>query len=748
MASQKVLTDDDFLTDVDFDDSPTLSDKDFMDESQEPSLAKKFASGVSNVVNQAIEGPGRDLAEGALKGNIAVSRPSASVLEAVGVPDEYNLPKRIIQSAEELRRNLPEPKSAGAAKAINELIAEAPGITAEFLQGGAVMRGAGVTGMMAKTITGKSLIPAAELAVTRAMEELKEGFPEALDAAKEGALIGMAFPVALKGLGLIKQGLKSGAKKVIELSTGNPRLAEDFINHPFKYSLRFFDKNVKKLDDAKKANEVIRQNLVDKHKVEMESFRSQQLRVKEDVVTRQKESTSAVRELATDTKEKLAREGQFRIDDVAQSTQQKLQGQREAFSQKLDTEIGHTIQVAEKIRQQDGVLVGDAIEGIVAIDPSAGIRVGNVMKNINDVLRLGARQGWFNLKDGEIVPVTSGQKQLVARINRVIGDIQALKTPSGNVPLEVLQGLKNDTRRIAQRAYQSGDNATGKIFSDLSQELNPASIVSKDPVLSKKMSTLAEANKKFAAQIKPYNDLISLTTKQDANGNVVTDLNGVVSAVKNNNMQVVNRLRKIDASLPQEDRILPKIKSHISDVDKAATEQTAVLKQTKREVSDAIKRHTQRSREQMKNLQARQRSDSFKISEDQRVATIQESQKRTEELRQLEKMIDDELTFVHDQNTLRSFFSQSALLSITQRAMFYPGVSLVLGGKALSSPQAIGGGLAALGAASAMSPFAQAKAIQMYLRAQQAAQPVMAAASRAGGGNLAQRIVASKQAEQ
>src|SRR3990167_411972 len=136
--------------------------RDLLENKQPVDLLEKKAQ--PNIIEQVVQGPGRDLAAGLLKGNIAVSKPSASVLEFLRTPERFNIPKQVIGDAETLLQNLPPPTSGQPAKAINELIGQVPGITGEFLQGGTVLKGLGVTGALAKTITGKALIPASELA--------------------------------------------------------------------------------------------------------------------------------------------------------------------------------------------------------------------------------------------------------------------------------------------------------------------------------------------------------------------------------------------------------------------------------------------------------------------------------------------------------------------------------------------------------------------------------------------------------
>src|SRR3990167_5867227 len=58
------------------------------------------------LIEQAISGPGRDIAAGLLKGNIAFSKPSASLLEFAGIPEKFNITKQVIGDAETLLQNL------------------------------------------------------------------------------------------------------------------------------------------------------------------------------------------------------------------------------------------------------------------------------------------------------------------------------------------------------------------------------------------------------------------------------------------------------------------------------------------------------------------------------------------------------------------------------------------------------------------------------------------------------------------
>jgi hypothetical protein len=719
---------------VEFEGKPTPKDIDFVANKLGIPQKKNI---VGEVGEQLVSGPGRDLTAGILKGMQNVQKPISSVLEFSRVPDELNLFKQSIGYYDNLLQNLPPARSDKYSRFINEMIGETPGIIAEFQQGGSLLRAPKIASTLSRF---KGVGPAAELAVTRALEELKGGPVKAIKAGAEGAAVGLWVPVAIRGMGMLRSGLKDGAKKLIEVITGNKRLAEDFVKNPFRYSLRFFDKNIKRLDEARIENKRIKENLIEKQKAELESFRSSQRKVSEDASLKRKHASESLKAEATSAKESLTREGQLKIDDVSQSVTRNINEKTSLYAQRINNELDSVYQYANKLKQHEGELVGDAIEGIVAINPSAGIPISSIRLAIRPTLIDGQKRGLYKLgKVGTTVtPVTSGQRQLTSRINGFLDDLKLSLTKEKEVPLEVLQGLKNDARRISQKAYNAGDYNTSNIFSKLSDSINPAKIVSQNPVLSNRMSALAEANAAFTKRIKPFNELTELITTKDANGNVIIDTTKVVSAVKNNNTQVINRLRKIDTSLPNEQRILPKIKSHISGVEKSVSEQRAYLKSVKKSVSESIKIVDKKFKALQSNLSKNQRSDKFKFSEEQRNGMISKMNEQRKKLLDLNKQLDDESLFLEDLHQIRAF-QGAGLTGLLQRVgAFGSVIPILLGG-------GTGSLTAGLSVTLGLSPAMVGRFVQSASRSANLVDPLIQELRSRGLDKLAGRLIASKQ---
>lgn len=746
-----------------------------------------------SLLNQAISGPGVDIARGFLQGSQDVVRPAASVAEFLRVPDSANIFKQAEENAAFLESGIPESTTQQPAKFINELIGRAPGLTAEFAQGGAILRGAKVPQFLSKgvssleklgpkaTQTGqvisqsskgaKSLASTSELAFTSALEELRNGFPEALEAAKGATTIGFAFgaasPVVTKGFELMKQGLTGAAKKLIQVSTNNLRLAEDFIKNPFKYNLRFFDKSVKTVKEAKQVNNQKLQVVRDKNSVEIEAVRKANSVKREELAIKQKEASNALKTQSTTNRELLADRSSARVNEVRENTTRTLQNQREVLGEQVNTNIGHTLDVANKLREQNGTVVSEAIQGIVAINPKAGVPLTHVIPGVKETLQEGAKRGLIKLEGLTAKPITSGQKALSARINRWVSDLTKVSqkekiVQKGNpllgipdkkivekadVPLEVLQGLKNDARAIAQRAYKAGDNATGKLFSDLSKKIDPAKLAENPNLpahVKQALSPLAEANKNFSNIIQPYNDLVKLVTTTDANGQLVVNSNALVSAVRNNNRQVIHRILKIDSKLPEADRLMPKIRAHNTAVDKALVEQKAAIKETQRAIALEKRKLNESQKKLSQNLSKDNLKERGALTREQRESLRNEQARRQEELGRLEKELDDEILFLEDQDALRAFQGKG-LTGLLQRIFAFGEVLPFFtgGGKAA--------GIAGLAPILGFSPNIVGKAFQTGVKTT----PVIEAGARSAAGlirqtrvsPLVQRFLASEQGE-
>lgn len=696
--------------------------------------ASRIQQQPSSLIDQAVSGPGIDLARGFLQGSQDVVRPAASVAEFLRVPDKVNIFKQAEQNAAFLETGLPQSTSSGGAKFINELIGRAPGLAAEFAQGGALLRAAKVPQALSKVGAQKAL-PTAELAITNAIGELREGAPEALEAAKDAGTIGFAFgaasPLVAKGFELFKHYGKATARKLLEVTTNNIKLAEDFVKRPFRYNLRFSDKTVKTVEEARLENKVIKKSLDRKHSAELESIRQNQKIKKEELFIRQNTASSGVKEQAKQNVQTLTDKNTFKVDEVRAKTKDVLKEQTDSLGQTMNDELSGVLDFANAIKQQEGNIVGDAIKGIVAINPQAGIPLGKIIPKIKPILNEAAKRGLVKIDGLTAKPVTSGQRALSSRINRWVSDLtntgQVEKvTQKGNpllglaakkivikkdVPLEVLNGLKNDARLISQRAYKVRDNNTGKIFSELSKEINPAKIAGENKALAQKLEPLVEANAKFSKMIEPYNDLVKLITTVDGNGQIVANSSSVVSAVKNNNIQVINRLRKIDASLTKDQQVLPKIRKHISDVNKAKAEQIAMLKATKQAADVSKKQLLLSQRKIQKNIEKSQRSERFELNQEQRASLVKENQRRIEEMDTLQKSMDDNIEFLKDQDSLRAFQGKG-LTGLLQRIFAFGEILPFFTGG--GSPLKAGAGL--LGALG-LSPNVIGKGFQNTARA-------------------------------
>lgn len=659
------------------------------DDNQEQSNQASFNETITNrklLFEGAVKNPSIDVGRGFLKGLQRTAQPIASVSDFIGVPEDKNIFKISQASVGNLIDELPKTPE-GPGRFVNELIGETPGIAAEFMQGGAAFKALGGQTLLSKFLppgSVQSFKTAGDIAATEALSNLEQGFPDALEAAKRGALTGLAFPVASQGLGLLSKGLKESARKMVAVATSSTKIADDFINNPFKFSLRFFDKKVKSVKEAREVNRQLEQQLTDKQRAQRDIFQKEQRAVKSQSVENQRLANETLSARVKESKDSLKTANAEKIDNVRKSTAEALSGHREKTAQTLDDELKSVFDEANALRKYEGEMVGEAIEGLVAIDPAAGIPVKVVKQSLRPILKDAERRGILKLRKadipssgildefGQAIPssgqrittrteaITSGQASRSTRVNKFLSDIDRLKINNNQVSLEVLQALKNDASRIAEQSFRNGDGATGSLFSNISKEINPAAIASKNPNISSATKKLAEVNARFSKQIKPYNEIKDLITTTDSNGNVIATPMKVVSAVRNNDTATINRLRKIDAGLPKESQILPKIREHNTRIDRAVTEQKAQVKLAQKHANEAERSLEAKNRKLTKNSSMEQRKESSVLKEEQIASLSAQAKAQREQLRQYQQELADEITFLESQDVMRAFQGKGA----------------------------------------------------------------------------------------
>jgi hypothetical protein len=643
---------------IEFIDEAPKNRIEFIDENREAQPVKvEFPQ--NQFIESLIQGPGSDIARGFTRGMAGVSRPLAGILDAVGVPDNLNLPKQSVEAYMNLSENVPSSTSPKIARFINEAIGETPGIIAEFEQGGALLKGLKIAPKLAQF---KSMSEAAQFAAVEAMEKIGEGFKPAAEGALAGATVGLAFPAAQAAWDYGRRFGRSATKMLLRLSTGDKKLAEDFVADPKKYLPPKGEPpiDIEKTKEAGMANlEAMRQQWDDKIFDSREKMTSAINTIREA----QREALSGVRQGGATTLQGLKEKGDSAVKSAMETANQKLVGSYEK-----------SLGILKGIEEERGKAVGDAIKSVLDDDPFIAIPYKDIGPKIRQMVTEKANLGQLPISlsnfGSKIDPRTKLGVSDVEEFSTIFGDLMSYRQ-AGEIPLSYLQTLKTQLQELANTKFKSGSNQFGQVYAEISRMINPANLISDNPQLQKALPKLAEANKAFAEMKPKYNQAIDSFFKKDANGALIPDVDKAVRAIQKGDKAALQTMQKADALLPEKDRLLPKIKESLNDIDRVRTESLAYYKLAKRKNEDSIR-----------GLVKKQRQDvSIKDAEKRSLIQNYRTQKR-QQLMEEKKALGDTIKLLEDRETINSWMASGQVGRLLQNASTFG-----LGGMFVGRPE-------------------------------------------------------------
>ena len=164
---------------------------------------------------------------------------TAQLIEKIpGVGKRGGLFENISEQQERAAENIPDTEMHKIPETAYEIIGRIPSIVTEFALARSALSAAKIPQILQARQAG-ALTEPAEFALIGALDEYAKN-PETAslaEGARKGAIIGMTFPIALRGMKFLWNFGKGTASRWIEFVTGNRKLAKEFVENPRQFNL-------------------------------------------------------------------------------------------------------------------------------------------------------------------------------------------------------------------------------------------------------------------------------------------------------------------------------------------------------------------------------------------------------------------------------------------------------------------------------------------------------------------------------
>lgn len=608
-------------------------------------------------------------------------------------------------------QSLPETGLNPVAKTIFEIAGSTPPILSEF----AALK---LPGGIAKDLG--RLSDVGKLAFLGAVESFRK--ERTAKSATEGALTGAALSAGFQSIGpafkLLYSRGESVAKGFIKFVTGDRRTAKEFVRNPGKFNLNAFGKT-KSHQEIIDENKILKENA--KIKMNDEKFAFSQKAKREQTLLSNKLSDAEAKlsSTQTDIRQNLKVEKAQTVAEASNSANEAVKNYNNSVKDKLVGIYDNALGKFNLIRKQAGEAVGDAIETTINTNPGASIPFKIVNSRIQKTIK---KLSPFEIKNGVVEPrtVISADPGKVKIFQAMIDDI-ANKKSDGGFHIKYLQNMKDDLRNLAGKAFKEGDNRLGVMYKQLANDMNPATIVSDNPILAKNLSDIARANKEFSTLVPRYERAMKNFFRKDAEGNFIPDPQKATSIIGRNDKTLIREMKMADQALPAEDRLVPKVTELMRSADRALEKEQSIVKMIKRKARDeqfALKRATQ---EASKRLKQQNRLLSQQDKERTALEIHQFNTAKTREYDQIVKKMVDAEEFLRQQDLLRKGRAQG-FSGLLQNILAFSSLTPTFRGAGIVSPGALIG-------AGALSPISAANIIKPLLKTSKgidaAIQPVL-----------------------
>jgi len=535
----------------------------------------------------------------------------------------------------------------------------------------------------------------AKFAVVSALDEFSQN-PEnsaLLEGAKKGAMVAMAFPIAAKGLELLKNAGKGAARNFIHFTTGSIKAAKDFVDNPRKYNLNPFGK-VKTAQEVKEANNALKKQVNDKYAGMKDSFKMRQRRETELLDLRLKDRLAETQQTLANSKESLMAGSKQKLEDVSAQASNAIQKNNKAIAEKTMKIYDDSLVKYDLLKKEYGEKVDAAITSTLNNNPNAGISSNIIKKKWDTIVnklspfkitQKAARtakdpQGLIALAESNKGLYKAPTKQVAERATAA-GSQSDAKTFSAmlqefnklskekTLNIGYLQRLKKDIKIHSQKAYSAGNPELGRFYSELSKSVDPAKTIAENPSLSANLKEIAEANKNFSSYLPKYEEAIKNYFKKDAQGGFIPDIDKAVNAIRRTDVVSLRQMQKADMALLPEDRILPKVDELVKQSDKFEAQAKGMVSVVKNKAKQDLSKLHNAAKQTIDNIKREQRNIRF-ADKEKMISDVNKYVNSVDErYRSMVDGLQKAEQFYDNQDKLRSFKAAGTTLSgMLQRA--------------------------------------------------------------------------------
>lgn len=303
--------------------------------------------------------------------------------------------------------------------------------------------------------------------------------------------------------------------------------------------------------------------------------------------------------------------------------------------------------------------------------------------NIEDLKKLANTRKSLSLNTERTLRSSTGKlKDEIEQINKLRENLKE-NSVNGKVSLATLETNSNALEEMIQKQFSNGNGDFAKILSEIKQSINVTHLLDNPKFSSelKNLKLISQARKNFSSNIDNIRNALSMYT-ENIEGASNINFKSIFSKLESGDRPFIERLRKQDALLPPEQKILDKVLSAhknyrtISRLEKEGLEklqlETIAKRKLIRRKYDDIERKVKKdfsqkvSKEQTsisnRTFKYRQGSsqqlrDLYKQNKEA-LSTIRQAKEK--EMEGLQKTIDDRLQFVRVQQAVRGVRPGSA----------------------------------------------------------------------------------------
>lgn len=423
---------------------------------------------------------------------------------------------------------------------------------------------------------------------------------------------------------------KKAARAYIKALTGSESLADDFVNNYKKYDVSIIAKKKYKDVDVVKAENKLKLSEVKADISNKKSALVEQRKILQKEITDNKnEAMFRLDQAKKDSKDAFLLNKKEKLEEAVIKLQKGEEQIKDSLNREATNLFDEVLIKSKQVRDAHGKAVENAENILIQNEPTAGIkasiikkRLESVEKNISpfpSVLKepksqiINTRGQQIEVLNPERMPRTgvrpdpSDYKQF----RDVMDDINVYESGE-NISIKYLQDLKKRVYSLRDHYSQKGDYELSRTYSAIYDAINPAKVVTDNPELNRNLAVLAEANSAYVPIVRAYDKAMKLYFKEDVTKReLIPDVGKVIRAVKANDRTMLKEFNKADQLLQPEDRLLPRVKSLLSDAEKAMAEEDKVYRYLKATLDKQQKELVKRQNEQTHFIKKKYGQESF-----------------------------------------------------------------------------------------------------------------------------------------